>query len=216
MCITGANSGIGFAAAELCLRAGASRVIVVGRNAGRVAAAVSQLGPKATGEVADVASFTSIDAFVERMRAAYPVSKANASPGRRIPASFSTTDRRLGRAPPSHCQVIDVLIANAGVINSPHSKTPEGFEVTFGTNVIGCAHLTYGLLPLVSASPTGRIVILSSFYVSSCTQRSISARLLDVGGVRETSTTLAHYNESKVLVTLWGQGESGKESYPPL
>ena len=59
-------------------------------------------------------------------------------------------------------QCIDTLVDNAGVAAPPFCRTEEGFEVTLGTNVIGTALLTHLLLPLVIASPTGRIVVLSS------------------------------------------------------
>ena len=70
--ITGANAGIGYAVAEECVRQGAGRVIVAGRDAGRVAAAAQALGPSAVGEVVDVSSPASIDAFVARCNNAYP------------------------------------------------------------------------------------------------------------------------------------------------
>jgi len=71
--------------------------------------------------------------------------------------------------------------------------------------VIGCAHLTYGLLPSLSKSPTARIVILSSGMVHQSSVSAISKRLLDVGGVKDTTTSLSTYAESKVLISLWGQ-----------
>ena len=125
----GSNVGIGLAAAKALTQKGAT-VIVASRDARKVAAAVRELGPNARGEVVDLASFASIDAFAARVRAAYPR--------------------------------VDVLINNAGVFLPPHVKTPEGFEVTLGVNTIGTAHLTNLLLPLIAASPEGRIVSLSS------------------------------------------------------
>lgn len=127
--LAGSNVGIGFAAAKVLTQKGAT-VIVASRDARKVAAAVRELGPNARGEVVDLASFASIDAFAARVRAAYPR--------------------------------VDVLINNAGVFLPPHVKTPEGFEVTLGVNTIGTARLTNLLLPLIAASPEGRIVSLSS------------------------------------------------------
>jgi len=170
--VTGANSGIGFAIAHACVLAEASRVIVAGRSAQRVAAAVTKLGERAVGEVVDQASFASIDAFTARARAAYPV--------------------------------IDVLFDNAGIANPPHGLTPEGFQATLGTNVLGCAYLTYGLLPQVAASRSGRIVVTSSWYAADCAPRAFAARLLDVGGRRDASSSMPlQYNQSKALQTMW-------------
>ena len=172
--VTGANSGIGFAVAHACIVAEAARVIVAGRSAERIDAAVAKLGPRAVGEVVDQASFASIDSFIARARKAYPV--------------------------------IDVLFDNAGIANPPHAFTPEGFQTTLGTNTIGCAYLTYGLLPQIIASPTGRIVITSSWYAAECEPRAFEARLQDVGGRRDTDSSMPlQYNQSKALQTMWAE-----------
>jgi NAD(P)-dependent dehydrogenase (short-subunit alcohol dehydrogenase family) len=71
--VTGANSGIGFAVAQACVLAEAQRVIVAGRSAERVNAAVAKLGSRAVGEVVDQASLASIDAFAARVSKSHPV-----------------------------------------------------------------------------------------------------------------------------------------------
>jgi NAD(P)-dependent dehydrogenase (short-subunit alcohol dehydrogenase family) len=120
-------------------------------------------------------------------------------------ASFASIDAFAARVRAAY-PVIDVLFNNAGVANPPHELTPEGFQVTLGTNAIGCAYLTYGVLPCVVASPTGRIVNTSSWYGADCAPAALEARLADVGGRRETASDMAvHYNESKALQTMWGE-----------
>jgi len=57
---------------------------------------------------------------------------------------------------------VDVVIANAGVMGCPESKTTDGFETQFGTNHLGHFVLVNRLLPLLLAGPAGRIVNLSS------------------------------------------------------
>jgi NAD(P)-dependent dehydrogenase (short-subunit alcohol dehydrogenase family) len=171
--ITGGNSGIGFATAAEAIRQNAKQVIILGRDEMRVKTAVSKLGERAVAEIADISSLSSIDAFIARAKAAYPV--------------------------------IDVLINNAGTFVPTFSKTTENFEITLASNVIGCAHLTYGLLPSLSASPHSRIVILSSGMVHQSSSSAILKRFQDIGGVKDNSTTLATYAESKVLISLWGQ-----------
>ena len=170
--VTGGNSGIGLAFAIEALRQKAKQVIIVGRDETRVKKAVEKLGERAIGEIVDVSSLTSIDAFIARAKIAYPI--------------------------------IDLLINNAGTFVPPFSKTNDNMEITLASNVIGCAHLTYGLLPCLSASSNSRIVILSSGMVHQSSQPAISKRLLDIGGLKDVSTTLATYAESKVLVSLWG------------
>jgi len=56
---------------------------------------------------------------------------------------------------------LDVLVNNAGVAEW-NAEGPESFRRTFATNVFGAVAVTYALLPLLSASPAGRIVNQSS------------------------------------------------------
>lgn len=69
----------------------------------------------------------------------------------------SATSTILGRYP-----VIDVVIANAGVMACPQGRTTEGFERQFGTNHLGHFLFTGTLAPAVAAAEGGRIVNLSS------------------------------------------------------
>ncbi|MET7334235.1 oxidoreductase [Nonomuraea sp. NPDC005650] len=53
---------------------------------------------------------------------------------------------------------LDLLINNAGVMNTPEARTKDGFEMQFGTNHLGHFALTNLLLPHI----TDRVVTLSS------------------------------------------------------
>ncbi|MGW6601704.1 oxidoreductase [Streptomyces sp. NPDC055036] len=53
---------------------------------------------------------------------------------------------------------LDVLINNAGVMNTPESRTKDGFETQFGTNHLGRFALSNLLLPHI----TDRVVTVSS------------------------------------------------------
>jgi len=55
---------------------------------------------------------------------------------------------------------IDVVIANAGVMNHPFAHTEDGFETHFGTNHLGHFVLINRIAPLIADG--GRVVILSS------------------------------------------------------
>jgi NAD(P)-dependent dehydrogenase (short-subunit alcohol dehydrogenase family) len=65
--ITGGTSGMGLATAHRLLAEGA-HVIVTGRTRARVDSAVQELGPGASGIVADVADLGAVDALVETVR----------------------------------------------------------------------------------------------------------------------------------------------------
>lgn len=57
-------------------------------------------------------------------------------------------------------EAIDVIIANAGVMNCPFALTVDGFETQFGTNHLGHFLLINRLTPLIREG--GRIVMVSS------------------------------------------------------
>ena len=132
--ITGANHGIGFAAAGTLASKGADLVIAV-RNTDkgdRAAAKIREKHPDASVEVMhlDLADLESVRQFA---------------------VSFAARFDRL-----------DVLINNAGVMIPPYSKTKNGFELQFGTNHLGPFALTAHLLPLLLATPLSRIATISS------------------------------------------------------
>lgn len=57
---------------------------------------------------------------------------------------------------------LHVLIDNAGIMATPLSYTPDGFELQFGTNHLGHYLLTRLLLPALLAAAPARVVVLSS------------------------------------------------------
>lgn len=57
---------------------------------------------------------------------------------------------------------LDGLINNAGVMMPPMQLTADGFELQFGTNVLGHYALTGHLMPLMEASAGARVVSISS------------------------------------------------------
>lgn len=132
--VTGANSGIGFEAAQVLAGKGVE-VILACRNQtkGEAAlAAIRQAHPECQVSLMalDLSSLQSIAAFVEEFKSRYTS--------------------------------LDVLINNAGVMAPPFSRTADGFEMQFGTNHLGHFALTGQLLPLLEAAEAGRIVVVSS------------------------------------------------------
>jgi NAD(P)-dependent dehydrogenase (short-subunit alcohol dehydrogenase family) len=59
---------------------------------------------------------------------------------------------------------IDVLVNNAGVASATRRVTPDGFELTFATNVLGYHRLSLALLDQLRASAPARIVNVASTF----------------------------------------------------
>lgn len=131
--ITGATSGIGLEAAQQ-IGAGGDRLILVGRNPGKLAHAAQLVLAAGASEVdtleCDFASQTSVRQLAKAVRTGY--------------------DR------------IDVLANNAGGYYSERTETEDGIEATFAVNHLGGFLLTELLLDLMTASAPARILFTSS------------------------------------------------------
>ncbi len=131
--ITGANQGIGKAAAIVLGKLGAKLVLVC-RNADKARAAVADIereGAKGVELlVGDMASQADI---------------------RRVAAEFKAKHDRL-----------DVLLNNAGALVTSRRTTVDGIEETFALNHLGYFLLTNLLLDVLKASAPSRIVNVSS------------------------------------------------------
>ena len=127
--ITGANSGLGLAAATL-LAAHGARVIMACRNAAKAEAAAQTVRATATGPVEimslDLASLASVDAC----------------------ASALLRDE----------QSLDLLLNNAGLMAIDEARTEDGFEMQLGVNHLGHFVLTAKLFPLLESTPGARVV----------------------------------------------------------
>lgn len=137
--VTGATSGLGREVA-LRLAAGGAHVIVHGRDAGRGAELVREIGQTGKGS----ARF-------------YPADFASPADIRRFAAEVLRDYDRL-----------NVLVNNAGVGTVPANRelTSEGHEYRFQVNYLSGVLLTRLLLPRLEASPPARIVNVSSLSAS--------------------------------------------------
>lgn len=131
--ITGANSGIGFVAAEALAGMGAHVILACRRQP-----AAEEAMRKIRTEHPDASlEFLSLDlASLEKVRAAAAELK-------------------------KRHQKLDILINNAGLASVRRERTEDGFEKTFGTNHLGPFLFTNLILPLVEAS-RGRIINVAS------------------------------------------------------
>ena len=131
--VTGANSGLGYAAAKVLAGRGA-RVLMGCRSKDKAEAAMADI--RAVYPGADL-RFISLDlGNLESVRAA---------------ANLVEKEPRL-----------DVLINNAGIMMPPLEQTDDGFESQFGVNHLGTFALTGLLLDKLSEGRDPRIVITSS------------------------------------------------------
>lgn len=131
--ITGATSGIGLESAAVLATLGA-RVILVGRDAGRMEHALATVqaraGVRADAYLCDFASLTAVDRLADEVL-------------RDVPR-------------------LDVLLNNAGQVFARRTITVDGHEATFAVNHLAPFLLTQRLLPRLIASAPARIVTVAS------------------------------------------------------
>lgn len=132
--ITGANAGIGRAAAER-LAASGGRVVMVCRDRAR--------GEAARREIIDATGNPAVDLLI-----------ADLSSQRQI--------RELAAEVRSHYDRLDVLINNAAVITRERQVTESGLELQFAVNHLAPFLLTELLLGLLEASAPARVITVSS------------------------------------------------------
>ena len=132
--ITGGTSGIGKAAA-VALAAMDANVVVVGRNQERGGAAVEEISARSQNEP------------VELLLADLSVQ----SEVRRLAQEFQERHDR-----------IDVLVNNAGLVQSKRTETPDGIETTLAINHLAPFLLTNLLLERLEKSAPSRVITVSS------------------------------------------------------
>ena len=131
--ITGGTSGIGKATATALAAMGAD-VVVVGRDPERGERAAAEIRAQTGGRV-DLAL----------------ANLASQAEVRNLAAEFK---RRYDR--------LDVLVNNAGLVQSTRTETPDGLETTFATNHLAPFLLTNLLQDLLEKSAPSRVVTVSS------------------------------------------------------
>ena len=132
--ITGGTSGIGKAAA-VALAAMGANVVVVGRNQERGEAAVEEIRARSHNESVE-------------LHAGRPVrAERGQGIGRRVPGAH---DR------------LDVLVNNAGLVQSKRTETPDGIETTLAINHLAPFLLTNLLLERLEESAPSRVITVSS------------------------------------------------------
>ncbi|KAL5596245.1 hypothetical protein FOVSG1_009934 [Fusarium oxysporum f. sp. vasinfectum] len=138
--VTGGNAGLGYETIRQLSRHNPACIYLGARSRQKAEKAISDLqqeNPKAC----------PID-FLEIDLASFASVKAAA-------VEFLSREHRL-----------DILVNNAGIMMVPEGVTKDGYEIQFGTNVLGTALFTQLLLPVlqstVKVNPQARAVILCS------------------------------------------------------
>jgi NAD(P)-dependent dehydrogenase (short-subunit alcohol dehydrogenase family) len=132
--VTGANSGLGMAAAHELARHGAA-VVLACRNTAKGQDAQRTIEADVPGAklelcALDLADLSSVESFAEQFH--------------------------------SEHDGLDLLIDNAGVMAPPRTETKDGFELQFGTNHLGHFALAARLIDLMDDRSDARVVTVSS------------------------------------------------------
>ena len=132
--VTGSTSGIGLESAVALAQTGAT-VVMVGRDPARSEAALA--------EVKRRSGSAKVELLLADLSSLFAVKK--------LADDFKARHQRL-----------DVLLNNAGAVNTSRRTSPDGFELTFAVNHLAYFLLTRELLPLLQASAPARIVSVAS------------------------------------------------------
>jgi len=177
--VTGASSGIGKETAKTLATQG-WRVICIGRDPGRSAAAEEEIRAASSGGEVDMIQ-ADLALMADAARAARDIA--------------ARTDR------------IDVLVNNAGGMAKRKVMTPEGFEENFAGNHLGPFLLTTRLLPLLrraaADAPRGSVRIINT---SSDASEMIEGLPWDDLQMRDNYSPGAAYCHAKLANVLFARG----------
>lgn len=167
--ITGGNGGLGAQAALLLARK-RGRVVITSRDVAKAQATLDQVRREVPDADLDFVLLDLAD-----------------------PASVEAAATEIR----ARCPRIDALVNNAGVMQTPETRTSEGFELQFATNHLGHFRLNSRLFDIVDASG-GRIVP-----VSSIAHKYGRIALDDLQSTKGYDPTVA-YSQSKLANLLYG------------
>ena len=95
---------------------------------------------------------------------------------------------------------LDGLVNNAAVMNTPHRRTKDGFELQFGVNFLGHFLLTELLLPKLKKAKGARIV-----HTSSVLHEKGLIDLADLNFEKKKYSGWDAYNQSKLAQVLYSR-----------
>lgn len=168
--------------------------LVTGASAGLGEATTVALATRGAHVVLATRSASKTAAVMDRIHARVPTASMTHLP--LDLADLGSVRDAAARALGQH-ERIDAVIANAGIMAPPLTRTVDGFELQFGVNHLGHAALVAGLLPAVLAAD-GRVVL-----VSSGAHRIGSIDLADLHDERGRYHPWAAYGRSKLANLLY-------------
>ncbi len=181
--VTGANSGLGYAAACLLLFAGAQvRLLVRSTDKGedtlrRLAEDVGRdLDEDASFDVADLADLASVRAFA---------------------------DRQVERH-----ERLDAVIHNAGALFAERAVTQDGLERTYQIHVVAPFLLTSLLLPHLTEGPPSRVITVTSGGMYA--EKLVTGRVDSPGEYRGTVAYARAKRAQVVLTREWARRLGGR------
>ena len=167
--ITGANSGIGLEAAKILAEKGAD-IVIACRNPAKAEEAMAEIDAAGTGAV---------DSLTLDLSSLASVRKAADEVRKRYDS-------------------LDGLVANAGIMQTPETRTEDGFELQLATNHLGHFLLSALLFDLVEKAG-GRITVVSSI------AHKLGRIHLDDLMLEESYDPTKAYGQSKLANMLFAQ-----------
>ncbi|MEO1079454.1 MAG: SDR family oxidoreductase [Pseudomonadota bacterium] len=167
--ITGGNSGIGLEAAKILARKGAD-ILIACRNPSKAETAAGEIDTAGRGSTDSVA----------------------------LDLSSLASVRAAAAEVRSRYESLDGLVNNAGIMQSPQTRTEDGFELQLATNHLGHFLLSRLLFDLVERA-SGRITV-----VSSIAHKFGRINLRDLMSEESYDPTRA-YGQSKLANMLFAQ-----------
>jgi NAD(P)-dependent dehydrogenase (short-subunit alcohol dehydrogenase family) len=174
------------------------RMVVTGVSAGlgiETARALAAHGAHVVGTARDLAKAAAATAGVRQAAAAH----GGAFELVELDLAQLQSVRRCAQTLLDRGALLDVIIANAGVMATPFGKTADGFETQFGTNHLGHFVLINRLAPLIRQG--GRVVMLSS-----AGHRIANIDLHDPNFEQTAYDALMAYGRSKTANSLFAVG----------
>jgi len=133
--------------------------VVTGANSGLGEITARELAGKGARVVLAVRSTSKGEAAAQRIRDAVPSARVEV---RELDLSSLESVRAFAAELTGGAPTLDLLVNNAGIMQTPPSRTVDGYELQLGTNHLGHFALTGLLLEAVGRASAARVVTVSS------------------------------------------------------